>query len=183
MAGTKRLYSLTLRQEYPNLGIVKECKNLGGRALLQEDYGEDYDCTLTCLAFLFGSENYTLIERIAKRYGYSGTVSGTNPLTVKSVMKKVMQELQIKGTPKSAYIKNVGFKWNTLKELLNSNHYVILNLSTDGRDYYKNHSVTIIGYGEYKGANLLLVYDNWHTTVSYIDYDKMCSICSINYYI
>lgn len=179
----KRLYALNVRQEYPNLGSVKECKNLGGKALLQANYGEDYDCTLTCLAFLFGEQNYSLIEKIATKYGYNGKVSGTNPLTVKAVMKQTMQSAKIKGTPKSAYLKNVGFSWKTIKELINGNHYVILNLSNDGRGYYKNHSVTIIGYGEYKGANLLLVYDNWHTTVSYVDYDRMCSICSINYYI
>lgn len=178
-----RLYTANVRKEYPNLGRVQECKNLGGKPLLQINYEDDYDCTLTCLAFIFGDQYYNDIKAIAKRYGYGGNTTGTNPLTIKAIMKKTMVLAGVKGSAKSSYIKNVGFTWKSIKELLKCGHYVILNLSNDGRGYYKNHSVTIIGYGQYDGAKLLLVYDNWNAGISYIDYDKMCSVCSINYYI
>ena len=51
----------------------------------------------------------------------------------------------------------------------------------DGRGYYKDHSVTIIGAEEYEQGRFLLVLDNWHETVSLIDYDKLWIISSINW--
>ena len=63
---------------------------------------------------------------------------------------------------------------------------MILNLSTDGRNYYKDHSVLIIGYREIKLSNnkkmfFLKIKDNWTKETTYIDYSKLSVICSINY--
>lgn len=177
----KRLYSANVKKEYPNLGSLKECKKLGGKCLYQKDYGDEYDCTITCLAFIFGEQHYAEIEKIAKKYGYNGNTCGTFQIVIRSIMRDCMKKFGVCGTAKSAYIKNVGFSWQKIKELINSDTYVILNLQNDGRGYYKSHSVTIVGYGEYDGANLLLVYDNWNYGISYIDYDKMGVITSINW--
>ena len=49
----------------------------------------------------------------------------------------------------------------------------------DGRKYYKNHTVTVIGYKKYKKAKILIVADNWHKEVCYIDYNKLSFISSL----
>ena len=171
-----------LKTFYPNLGGIKACRNLGGNALLQKNYGLANDCTLTCLAFVFGEKYYGDIERIAKTLGYDGVNRGTNPLVIKTLMQRVMRLADVKGSAKSAYGKGIGFSWNTIKTLINGKHYVILNLWDDGRNYYHDHSVTIVGYAEYAKNKFLLVYDNWSDGVSYIDFDKLSFICSINFY-
>lgn len=171
-----------LKTYYPNLGGIKECRNLGGKPLLQKNYGQANDCTLTCLAFMFGEKYYGDIERIAKTYGYDGEKSGTNPLTIKAIMSKTMKIAGVNGTAKSAYGKGIGFTWNTIKTLINGKHYVILNLWDDGRNYYHDHSVTVVGYAEYAKHKFLLVYDNWSSGVSYIDFAKLSFISSINFY-
>ena len=58
---------------------------------------------------------------------------------------------------------------------------------SDGRNYYSNHSVLIVGYREYplnnskKAIRFLIVQDNWNKNVSFIDYDKLSIVSSINY--
>ena len=72
-----------------------------------------------------------------------------------------------------------------IKSILHNGNPIILNLYTDGRNYYSNHSVTVYGYKEIKifdnVLKLLQIRDNWSSTISYIDYDLLCFICSINY--
>ena len=74
-----RLYYGSLTREYPALGKQTERKIIRLEALLQNDYGERLDCTLTCMACIWGEEHYDEIERIARRYGYNGEKRGTNP--------------------------------------------------------------------------------------------------------
>lgn len=171
-----------LKTFYPNLGGIKDCCNLGGKSLLQADFDGKNDCTLTCLTFLFGVKYHEDIVRIAKTYGYDGDKNGTNPLTIKAIMSKAMKIAGVNGTAKSAYGKGIGYKWNNIKVLLKSGVYAILNLWDDGRNYYHNHSVTIVGFAEYEKHRFLLVFDNWSKGVSYIDFDKLSVISSINYY-
>lgn len=177
-----RLCTANLKTSYPDLGGIVDCCNLGGQALLQRDYGQAQDCTLTCLAFLFGEKFYPDIERIALAMGYDGEKRGTNPLTVRTIMQRVMRLAGVAGSAKSAYGKGVGWTWGRVKQLLQGGHYLILNLWRDGRGYYGNHSVTVVGYAEYRANRFLLVYDNWSRGVSYIDYDKLSVISSINWY-
>lgn len=62
---------------------------------------------------------------------------------------------------------------------------MILSVLNDGRNYYKNHSVTIIGYNivktQNRKLNMILIYDNWSTEISYVDYNKLNIISSINF--
>lgn len=170
-----------LKTFYPNLGGIKECRNLGGKALIQADFDGKNDCTLTCLTFLFGVKYHEDIVSVSKTLGYDGK-NGTNPLVIKTLMQRVMRLANVKGTAKSAYGKGIGYTWNTLKTLINGKHYVILNLLDDGRNYYHDHSVTVVGYAEYAKHKFLLVYDNWSSGVSYIDFAKLSFISSINFY-
>lgn len=177
----KRLYYRNLGTEYPDIGRRIVRKTLGMKALLQNDYGERLDCTLTCMACVWGEEYYTEIESIAKRYGYNGEKRGTNPLVVQRIMQVFMKAHKLPGRPCSAYGKGIGWSYATIKRLINSGTPVILNLWTDGRSYYKDHSVTVVGFEIYEKAQFLLVYDNWSKGVSMIDYKKLSVISSINY--
>lgn len=57
---------------------------------------------------------------------------------------------------------------------------MLLNLWNDGRNYYKNHSVLIIGYKITENNDFILtIYDNWYKHNSYIDYNKLSIISSI----
>lgn len=167
---------------YPHLGHVVDYEYLGGKALLQKDYGKPLDCTLTCLAFIFGAKYYGDIEAIAETLFYNGETHGTLPITIKAIMKRVMKLAGVKGVPKSAYMKGIGFTWKKIKQLVREKHYVVLNIWKDGRNYYNDHSVTIVGFAEYKDERFLLVYDNWSTDVSYLDFNALNPIASINWY-
>ena len=68
-----------------------------------------------------------------------------------------------------------------VKGILSRGIPLVLNLWEDGRGYYHDHSVTVIGAEEYEQARFLLVLDNWHRTVSLIDYDKLWIISSVNW--
>lgn len=155
---------------------------LDAKCLLQKNYGEDYDCTLTSLAAIFGEQHYDLIEAVAKKHGYEGKNCGTNPLKVKTIMQEVMCSIGIKGKCHSRYGKGIGFNWYSIGNLLKGGHHIVLNIHKDGRDYYKNHSVLVVGLARHGEHKLLAVYDNWNEGISYVDYDKLCTISSVNWY-
>ena len=169
----------------------KEIENILG--LLQRNYGQEQDCTLTSLTALllhYTKKNgvqdiYHEVERIATKLGYKGNI-GTNPLVIRCLMQSLLKRYQIKKTCYSGYLKSIGFTINSLKKLLDKDIPIILNLSDDGRKYYKNHSVLVIGYKEIVLSNkktmfFLKVKDNWNKETSYIDYAKLSIISSINY--
>lgn len=177
----KKLDYGNLKTEYPNLGNCTARKRLFLSSLLQDDYGEDNDCTITSLSCIFGEMHYSDIERIARKYGYDGQKSGTNPLMIKRITSEFMREKQMSGTARSAYGKSIGWSYRTAKRLIDNGVPVLLNLFDDGRGYYHNHTVTIIGYEQYQRGVFLLIYDNWHHGVTMIDYKKLCMISSINW--
>jgi hypothetical protein len=87
-------------------------------------------------------------------------------------------------------MKNVGYKFEKIMNLIDNKVPVIISVNNDGRNYYRNHSMTIIGYTIYRitlvdgqtiNRRFLKVYDNWRSTFGYIDYEVLSSISSINY--
>lgn len=158
------------------------------KPLIQDEYGEDNDCSLISILTAIKAKKpeidleyfYDLIERIAKRYFYKGTF-GTLPCFIKPIMKRI-----IPYDASVRYIKGIGFNFHTIKKQIDYNNPVILSVVNDGRDVYKNHSVVIIGYTAYKIDDtmvyVLAVYDNWRKEISYIDYNKLSILSSINYY-
>lgn len=177
----KKLDYGNLKTEYPNLGKCKARKRLFLSSLLQNDYGEDNDCTITSLSCVFGEAYYGDIERIAKKYGYDGQKRGTNPLTIKKITSELMKENCMPGVAHSAYGKALGWSFGTVKKNIDAGIPMLLNMWSDGRGYYSNHTVTIIGYEEYQRGLFLLVFDNWHHGVAMIDYKKLCVISSLNW--
>lgn len=170
-----------LELDYPDRGKQLYRRLIPMTGLLQRNYGKALDCTLTSLACIFGEKYYSDIEGIALRYGYNGDRRGTNPLTVRAIMREFMRRWGVPGKARSAYGKGLGWTWTMVKGLIGGGLPVVLNLWDDGRGYYHDHTVTIVGAEEYERARFLLVLDNWHETVSLIDYNKLCMISSINW--
>lgn len=170
-----------LEMEYPKRGKQTYRKLIPLKGLLQKNYGKAQDCTLTCLACIYGEQWYGTIERIASKYGYNGDKKGTNPLTVKAITRELLKTLHEPGKPKSAYGKIVGWNWLTARRLVERGIPAVLNLWDDGRGYYHDHSVVLVGVEEYQRAKFLLVLDNWNEAISLIDYGKLCAVSSLNW--
>lgn len=199
----KRISSLNIQdyiaEMYPELfwGTCYEVVLNDIPALLQKDYGEANDCTLTSLTAIgvflkknqkTANEIYKVVEHFAKHYGYTGT-AGTNPFVIKRIFDSVLTILSVYKDTKVRYLKNIGYNFSLIKKTLDAGNPLILSMHSDGRQYYQNHSVLIIGYKEYKLSNIstqkikrfLMVQDNWTKEVSFIDYDKLSIISSINF--
>ncbi len=172
---------------------LQEYKQLNVKPFLQKDYGGDGDCTLaailTVVKFykpdLDTNEVYNYIEKIAKKYLYNpnwGTFPGFN----KSITKEVFSYFGINKNVISKYFKNIGFNENTIIQQIQNNTPVIISITADGRKYYDNHTITIIGYSIYKNENdekriMFRVYDNWRMIVSFLDYAVLREDCMICY--
>jgi hypothetical protein len=121
---------------------------------------------------------YSQVETIAKKYGYN--MNGTPSNTIKTIYQESLNVFKIPYRARSKYLKSVGFTWHFIKDNFDhSNIPIILNIWKDGRNYYHNHTVLVIGYVEGKNKRMLAVYDNWFKDISYVDYDKLNTICSI----
>ena len=177
----KRLDYITLQYEYPDRGKQLSRQVIPLQPLLQRNYGEELDCTITSMACIFGEKYYGQIEAIARRYGYDGEKRGTNPLTVRRIMADFLRAQHMTGTARSGYGKGIGWRWANVKRLIARQTPVILNLWCDGRGYYHDHTVTVIGVEEYRKDRFLLVLDNWNESISLIDYKKLSIISSINW--
>lgn len=153
----------------------------GYTPLLQSEYGGTMDCVLTTITTLYhGDEDvddfYDKVEQNALNYFYNSD-RGTALAFISPIVKA--------STGKKCFMrpfKWIGFNWNKIKSLVDQYIPLILTMKNDGRNYYKNHTVAIIGYIEYdNGAKMLVVYDNWYRGMSYIDYNKLSFISGINY--
>ena len=155
--------------------------------LLQNDYGESCDCTLTSITAVIKffrpqynvEEIYNWVEKIAKAYGYKGD-KGTNYLVIRTVYRKSLQGFGINDyIPQSRYLKGLCYDYEIIKREIDYNKPVLLNLWKDGRDFYKNHTVLITGYCYINNKRMLMIQDNWYRTISYIDYDLLSAFSSV----
>lgn len=108
-----------LRENYDfgfNLHQVAR-KQIFAPIFLQENYGEDSDCTLTSILTLVkhyrkeldSQEIYNYIEKTAKRYLYRGASYGTIPFSHRSIAQKVFKHFNINHKFTTKYLKNIGF--------------------------------------------------------------------------
>ena len=171
---------------------MKVCE--GVPALLQNDYGLDGDCTvtsMTCLLnFIHGTKiqlAYDMVEHIDMQYGYD-SVRGTNPFLINKILRKAEFRLNVIPTVWTVgYGKGIGYNFETIVRSIKKNHPMILSMPTDGRGYYTNHSVTVVGYAEYrvnkKRQRFVMLHDNWHKEVVYLDYELLSLFSSLNSYL
>lgn len=82
-----------------------------------------------------------------------------------------------KYSTKSKYLKNIGYNFNTIKDLIDKDIPVILSVWKCEK--YKNHTVTIFGYDE--ETQELIISDNWVKWATRIKYKNISIISSINY--
>ena len=177
-------------KEYGDTSHLTAKKNYiqGIKPSLQEDYGEDLDCTLTSITTVVSYYKpqlqiqfiYDQVEKIAKKFLYKGN-RGTPTITMNVIFNKVVQLFQINLKSHNGYIKNLGYNYVGIKNLINKNRPTLLSLSKDGRNFYANHTVLVIGYYEIGNAKMIAIYDNWYKQISYIDYNKLAIISGINY--
>lgn len=92
-------------------------KQIFAPIFLQENYGQDSDCTLMSILTLVKyyrkdldtHEIYNYIEKIAKRYLYSGATYGTISLSHRPIAQKVFKHFNINHKFACKYLKNIGF--------------------------------------------------------------------------
>ena len=194
--------------DYKNVELIKT-QRLDIYPLLQKDYGKVGDCSLvsmvTCIFYWTReanlpiplSEIYIKVEKFANKYFYNGDSYGLIPFFIKKIYQEALDYFTIDGEKvTSGYLKNVGYSIAEIKQAINVGMPVILSMLNDGKSYYKNHTVTVIGYKDFlltdnalgnifskkqKEKTLLMVYDNWTTDISYIDPGEMSFISSIQY--
>ena len=168
---------------------IQECKEIENfQPLLQKNYGEDYDCSLVSITMIINNyrkelvplDIYKKVEKIAKNYFYNGKVFGTLPFFIKSIFDRSLKEYKIYKTTKAKYLKDCGFTYNLIKENVKAQKPMILSMWNDGRNYYKNHSVVIIGYAIINNKKFLIVFDNWSRERAYIDYSKLNKMSCLN---
>lgn len=184
----QRLYDSNIEKYAKWPGLTKLKTVPGIQSLLQNDYGEANDCTLTSITCVIKwmrpslnvNDIYNKVEQTAKKYGYKGN-RGTPSLVIKSLYQNIINAFNLKKKVHSRYLKDIGYGFNYIKKEIDEFQPVILNLWKDGRDFYKNHTVLIIGYLEIAEKRFLAIYDNWYYGISYIDYDKLSLISSIDF--
>ena len=198
---SKRLDASNINQDlselYPQAKTKRaiKSKTIDMNYYIQDDYGSANDCTLTSLTTIIyyhckkeidHRAIYSVVRNWAEKHFFNGK-SGTFPLFIKRIFDKSLKSLNIKAlNTKAAMVKGIGFNLNTIKKAIDNKKPIAFSIFNDGRDYYSNHTITIVGYEIFKLDNnkkvtMLLVYDNWTTSLSYVDYDLVCTISSVNY--
>lgn len=182
-----------LADTYGSGAVLQQSRTIENfKPLLQKDYGEANDCTLTSMTaiihYLTGNSHkvvdiYNVVAPIAKKYLYRGT-RGTPFITIRKIFQESLKKYKLPNAYVK-YAKDIGFKFKDIQIEINKGNPVILSMLDDGRDYYENHSITIVGYELYKKGSItipmLKIYDNWTTNYRYIDYNKLSPVCSIHY--
>lgn len=187
-----RIYSRNIR-EYINKNY-SGAKYISGKTIffapyeLQKNYGGLNDCALVAISYAIKqkyprknfSDIYERVEKTAKKFLYNEKI-GTNTLFINKIIGKAYN---INSTGR--LIKGVGFKpADIIKQIQDEKKIVILSMFSDGNDYYKNHSVSVVGYRIYEHCGKKLYFfevrDGWNSSSSFVDYQKMSCASSINY--
>lgn len=182
-----------LKDTYKGNPVRQQQKFLDGfTPLLQKNYGGENDCTLTSMTaivyFLSKSKYeiqsiYDYVEKIAKKYFYR-SATGTPYITTNKIFAEVLKNYKLLA-PTARYGKDIGYTFSYIQNQIAKNNPLILSITDDGKDYYKNHSVTIVGFEKWKVGNkevqMIAIYDNWYSSISYVDYDKISWMSTIHY--
>lgn len=194
-------YILSSNLNYSDISL-KSVNKLAIQPFLQNDLRKNSEnCSITSIATCVNyycsrtcdiNEIYAVTETIANNYFYDPAKFGTMPFFIKTIYDQDLKYFQKPKVIKSKYIKHLGFSFKTIKQQIDNKHPVILSLYTDNRNFYRSHTVVIIGYAQFnlfnsettlfekkKVKNMLLVYDNWSKEISYIDPDVLSPISSI----
>lgn len=160
--------------------------------LLQKNYGGAGDCTLTSMTAIVNflskgkyqiQDIYNCVEKYALKYFYTGE-TGTPTITTRKIFEEVSKVYKL-SKPIAKYGKELGYTFDIIKQQISYNNPLILSINDDGKNYYKNHSITVVGFEVWKVGNkeikMIAIYDNWYSSISYVDYDKISYISTIHY--
>lgn len=163
----------------------------------QQDYGKgEQNCSLTSImaaanyldAGSTPDEIYKYVRELGGLFLYTPRVIGTISLFIGimySIVKHHFLEKNSYIKTGRGYIKGVGFSYSKICRALRSGRPIILSMLTDGRGVYKSHTVTVMGYKEYRNRRtklqFLVLNDNWSREPRYLDFKKMSIISSIYY--
>ena len=196
-------YILSSNLNYGDISL-KSVNQLAIKPFLQNKFRQNEgNCTITSIAtcvYYRCPQSYDInivynaVETIAEKYFYRHNNFGTIPFFNKAIYEEALDYFRIPHKKiKSRYINHIGFNFNTIKKQIDQQNPVILSLFTDNRNYYKSHTIVVVGYAEFnlldnfvhtiinqkKIKRMLLVYDNWTKEVSYVDPDIISPISCI----
>lgn len=162
--------------------------------LLQTHFGEKYDgdCTLTSITevwhflnkgYISPEDIYEIVRNIAESKFFFK--NGTLPIFINNICDHLGYNMK----SRTKYFKGMGFSFNSIKKIIDGGMPLILSMTWDGRDYYDNHSVTVLGYHTCVDPttglerHFLHVHDNWKADVSFVDFERISFFSSISYFI
>lgn len=190
-------YRYSLEKIGNNL-ISHEYKEINIPSVLQSDYGELNDCAITSISSVIDFYNNhksnfldiynSVIKNKYPTFSYNNFY-GTIPIFISSILKNLASVYNIKKNANSKYLKEIGYAFETIKEIIDKNEPIILSVSSANNGYYKYHAMVIRGYIVYQSKNtkekvrLLIVNDNWDLEKRYVDYDTIGKLSAISYLI
>lgn len=173
--------------------VINDVNVINISPLLQSNFGEkdDGDCFLVSLINILGhyvnksyNELYDEVLKIAMDNKYYSSSAGVDSLDQYRLAKKVGNLYRLKANSTLLLLTS----WKKITAKIDKGIPLILSMyKTDGRGYYKHHSITICGYKEieYKGKTykFLKARDNWKGYMSYVDFSKLpkLSCCFFDY--
>ena len=184
----KRLCSSNIKQYINTADPLKLIVIEDISPLLQKNYQGENNCiitSITCVIKWYKKRIktdviYKTVEQIAKRYGYQPN-EGVFPIAVPRIYKRAINIYNLNKKIKTKHLKNFGFTFEDIQDSINNNYPVLMSIKNDGRNYYIDHSVLIIGYVNIPEQRILIVYDNWNSDFSYIDYDKLSLMSNVTF--
>lgn len=185
-----------VKKEYPDYNVtdVKKVSLENYTPLRQGDYKGKLNCSITSITasiyYYTGGKYhiediYRYVSIIARVFGYTDRLWGTLSFTIMPVYAIVKYHYKVRQKSGCGFLKNIGYGAGRIISHINSGSPVLLNMFSDGRRCYHNHTVTITGYKIYFSGNeqklFLLLNDNWSKEERALDYSKLNIISSINY--
>ena len=158
-------------EKYAGWPILHRPKIVPGvRSLLQKD--SEFSCLTAIINWMQPRTNIRDVYE---------TVEGLKGIQFKTLYQNAINHFGLHKKVHAKYLKKIGYNWELIKKEINEFQPIILKLWKDGRNFYKNQTVLVVGYVEIAEKNFLAVYDNQEYKIGYIDYDKLSLISSIYY--
>ncbi len=164
--------------------------------LLQDDYGVNNCCSITSITAALmntgitknesptAKETFDRVHKNAKLFFFGKR--GTNPFMIKPIFDRTLRQAGKPGHTGFGFVKGLGVRFTDIEKKINAGTPLVFSLLWDGNGFYKDHTMLIVGVAVYrakgKDHRFLLLHDNWAKTVSYLDYDRLPPVCSVNWY-
>ena len=174
--------------------LIKE-KCLDLQPLLQDDYGVNNCCSITSITAALmntgitgnespiAKETFDRVHKNAKHFFFGKR--GTNPFMIKPIFDRTLKQYGARAHTGFGFMKGLGVRFSDIEKKINAGTPLVFSLLWDGLGFYSDHTMLIVGYAVYsdKGKNhrFLLLHDNWAKTVSYLDFDRLPPVCSVNW--